>query len=1012
MNKSISRTMKSMLMATVAVTGVALAPKAYAQSADEKVTVTGTRIKQPNNTAATATSTISTRAIELAAEPNVVDVLRDYPQVAPATLSSVNSNFLTSGNGVNTLDLRNLSDDRTLVLVNGRRFISGVSGSNAVDFNAIPTDMIERIDIVSGGSSAVYGSDAVAGVVNIILKRNYEGVTATIQGATNPEYPTNDTFRASGTAGANFDGKRGNAIVNVTFERVGPAVAADRDTTAQDCASVPASIFLTTCGARSSYALGGNYRLSDPAGAGESGFRLNGNGTIQPFVTADGFSRNPLRLHMVPYDKRGFSGALNYDVLPEHTVFAELNWSRTSSKSDLEPFPLDSADVYGDTVQVGAATNTRLGIAPNNPFTPRSLLDQMCVNYGIGANLAACQAIARPALVTSLMATPDAATGFRHRLAEIGNRGNDYTSQTARSVIGLEGKLGSWDYELSHNFGVLTVVQQGRGQINTERLRQSLDVTDLNVDGDNNPNTNPQDVVCNDGGAVAAGCVAVNFFAPTGTFNSFTPAQFQWLNAPSSRQIEQTQEIVSFNATGEIIDIWAGAVEGVVGAEYRRETSSEIPDALTQSGGNGGNQEPPIIGDFDVWEAFTEVKVPLLKDLPGIKSLDVGGAARWSDYSTVGATFAYSANANWIVTDGIRIRGQIATAVRAPNIGELFAGRSETFAVVSDPCNNLRTALGGGALPGGPTNPVVIANCLANPAILARANTPTGFVLTLSEQQGTGGFSGGNINLSAEKADTSQFGIVITPAFWGDWLGNLTVSADYFTVEVNDAIEAVSRNDTLTACYTTPGLASPFCNQAPGNTVGFIRDINGALSEVNTALANSQRIVTDGFDVQASYQFAVGSLTGTDSDWGDLALNATLTHLNTYNTVVLPETTLEQTTQRAGHVGFAENKLFVNAIYSISDLTLSWSSQYLSDADEYAARGIIPAQWFHDVAGSYQVFEHVEVFGGIRNVGDNYVFVSQGTNGTSSSVPTGWTTFPDVYDGLGRRYYGGVRVKF
>ena len=613
------------------------------------------------------------------------------------------------------------------------------------------------------------------------------------------------------------------------------------------------------------------------------------------------------------------------------------------------------------------------------------------------------------------MAIPGAAIGFKHRLSELGNRGQDFNSSSARFVVGMEGKLGNWDYEVSTSYGRTDQNQVGGGQVNVSNLRQSLTSIDLNTDLDNNPFTLPGNVVCADAVARAQGCVAINFFGPVRTPLPWTQQQVAWILAPVFRQQEQTQHVVSANATGTLFENWAGDVDASFGAEYRREAGADTTDALTRTGQNGGNIAPSTRGAFDVWEAFSEVKVPLLNDLPMAKELNIHAAGRWSEYSTFGYTMAWSADGEWIPTPGLRFRGQLSRAVRAPNIGDLFTGASQTFGLVNDPCNNLRTPAGGGnTLVGAPTNPVVIANCLLNPALLARANTAGGFVITLAERQQVGGFTQGNPNLQPEKSDSQQFGIVITPDFWGDWLGNLTVSADYFVVDVADAIAAVGRNTTLTLCYQTPGLASPFCNPTPGGPVGLVRDVNGALTQVNTASGNVNQLETDGFEVQMSYNLDVANLFGSKEDeLGRLSLSGTFQHTNTYNLTTLvgtPQATLNSFLDTSG---LFANEATVGAVYSIGDVTLSWSSQWMGAIDGLdqahdLAPEEIPAQWFHDVSGTYDVTEYLSVYGGVRNLANNYVFIGQGG---FASVPTGWTTDPDSYDGLGRRYFFGVRVK-
>lgn len=1010
-------------MATVAASTM-LALPALAQSPSstpatvEKVTVTGSRIKQPNNSAATATSTITSTILEASGEPNAADVIRDLPQTGVSGTSSVNSNFSTTNNGINTINLRNLGEDRTLVLLNGRRMVAGVALSGIVDFNSIPVEMIDRIDIVSGGSSAIYGSDAVAGVVNIITRRDYEGLSANFQWGRPDEYNDADTWRASLFTGGNFADNKGNATFGINFDSAGPAYARSRPDSSIDCLSdayFGGSALAQTCPFYSGFAEGGRYNFNTPTGSAASVNRaLLSTGAIASFSSAtQGFNRQAKRLHSVPYEKRGVNGSLSYDFTSDLTVFSEFLWTNTISKSDIEPFPLDSADIFGENVQNGSLNNRRSGVAPDNPFMPRSMLDELCVRWGIAGSLAACQALARPALVTSLMATPDAAVGFQRRMTEIGNRGQDFDSTTTRAVLGIEGKIAHWDYDLSYVYGVTKANQIGGGQINALNFLNALRAVDLNTDADNNPATNPQDVVCADPAARLAGCVPVNIFTTTTVPGNWTQQQINWIKADVFRAQEQTQEVLTFNSTGDVFQNWAGMITGAVGAEYRLEKGRDTPDALSQSGLNGGNVTPPTAGSFDVWEAYAEVDVPLLSDLPFIQSLTAHGATRISEYSTAGKTNAFSGGLNWIVTDGVRLRGQWARAVRAPNIGELYTGASETFATVQDPCNNLEVTLADAAgapytnlNAAGPTDDTVIGNCLANPGIFARATAAGGFVLTQPELQGTGGFTQGNAGLEPETSDSRQFGIVVTPDFWGKWFGKLTLSVDYYDFDISDAIGSVSRNETLELCYTSVGLGSPFCNNTPGGPIGFVRDVNGALEEVNTALANVNAIKTSGVDIQLNYGFEVNSLVPVSSDLGSMSLNAQWTHLDTYDFTALAGTAFADTTTGVGEIGYAEEEALFSAIWNIGDLRLTWSGQYMTKGIDYAP-DIIPAQWFHDMSGRYQVMTNLSVYGGVRNLTDNYVFVGQGLD-----QPTGWTTFPDVYDGLGRRFYVGARVEF
>jgi outer membrane receptor protein involved in Fe transport len=1021
------RNARRVLLATtcaVAWSAVGSGPLAAQDSGPvEKVVVTGTRIKQPNTESNAEIQTIAQQKIELSGEANIADVLRELPIIGVPAISSTNSNFQTSANGVNTVSLRNLGTDRTLVLINGRRAVAGLPLTQIVDLNQIPTEMIERVDVLAGGSSAVYGSDAVVGVINVILKRNFEGVSVNVQAGATQHYEEHDTYQATGTMGANFAEGKGNAILSVGYSSAAPAYARSRDPV--DCLSglfFGLSAFEQFCPFLSGFAEGGVLRFSTAAGAASvnrvidhvDGTTLrplnqNGGGVL---ANADGFNRQSQRLHFVPFDRYQFTGLLNYEPVAGHNLFSEVSWSNTTSNAQIEPIPAATEDIFGATEQVGAILGQRMGIAPNNPFVPRNVLDFLGTRFGIDPAIIAGP---RQPLVDALMAIPGAAIGFQRRWTELGNRGQEFKSQTARFVFGAEGPIGNWDYEAGFIYGRTQQSQVGEGGgINTSNMREALNAVDLNTDGDNDPFTNPQDVVCGNPSARLEGCVPINLFLPVRTPGVWTAEQIQYIRAPIFRDQEQDQEILYMTFTGTLFDNWAGEVEAAVGAEYRREAGADITDALTRTGQNTSNIAPPTRGSLDVWEGFGEVQVPLLRDLPWVEELNIHGAMRVSSYSTFGYTQAWSADFEYIPTNGVRLRGQIGRSVRAPNIGELFTGASENFAVVVDPCNNLRTPAGGGnTLPGHPTDPVVIANCLANPGILARADTAAGFVLTQPELQGTGGFGQGNPALQPETGNSWQVGFVATPDLWAEWLGDLTLSVDYFHIEISDAIAALGRNQTLTLCYETPGLALPFCAQTPGGPRGFVRDVNGALVEVNVQAANQNEIESNGFDLQIFYSLELAELLAAETDdFGRLSLSANWQHTNALDTTVLAGTALAEVVAAVPSVGAFEDEWIFGAVYGFGDLTLSWTGQWMSavkgvDGPDDIAPEEIADQWFHDISARYDLTEYLSVYGGVRNVEDNNVFIGPGA---FAATPTGWATDPDTYDGLGRRYFLGVRV--
>ncbi len=978
-----SRTTTHRPLAALLVAGVslsALSTHALAQAApataDEEVVVTGTRIRQPNLTSATATVALDAKRLATIGELNLGDALRRLPQLGAQGLTTTNSNFLPQGQGLNTIDLRNLGADRTLVLVNGRRVVSGRPGTQNADLSMIPTALIKRVDVVTGGASAVYGSDALAGVVNIITDDAFDGVSLTAQGGWNDVYSTNHEVGLSLTAGSPFADGKGSAVFSLAYDDVGAAYARSRPETARDCLTLaPAGSALEqSCApsAGSSFAEGGVFQLTN-AGTFAVVTRVldpAAPGGVRPLATTDYYQRQPHRLNEIPLERFSFSTALGYDVAPGHRLYAEGGYIQTEASSLAEPFGLSSQSVYGLTQQDGQRRGVVAGIPLTNPYIPAGLLAQA---NALGSN----------------------AIGFVVRTSEFGERLAEIERQTARFVLGAKGDIGAgWAYDASYSWGQTTESLFATGQMNVLNYRNALNA--IVLDGV---------VVCADPAARAQGCTPFDPFNAVGAPGVLTQRQLDYLKADMTRDIEMEQEVFSAVVDGPIAELPAGSLAGVFGLEYRREHSSDRPDILSQRGLNGGNVTPVTEGGFDVYEMFGELHVPLLADQPWAKELSLHGAARLSDYSSIGQTFAWSSDLTWAVDDVIRLRAQFAHAVRAPNISELYRGPTESFALVADPCNQLRTAAGGGALPGGRTDPAVIANCLADPGIAARANSPTGFVLTTSEQQATGGFVSGNPLLRQETGETFTIGLVLTPADWG--LDGVTFSVDYFNIKIKDAIASVTRNETLNLCYASAGLSSPYC-------ANITRDMNGVLTAVNTGATNSRTMETDGLDVLASWRLDLGETFGLGDDYGALTLGVNYQYLNSFDVTTLPGTAYESVKSHVGLLGYFKHKAQLSALYEIGGFALNLDANVTSDAHNFNDPAVfrtpvkIPVQWFFDAQISYDVIDNATATFGVRNLTDEYVLIGQGR----AEAPLGWATDPTSYDGLGRRFYAGLTVKY
>jgi outer membrane receptor protein involved in Fe transport len=948
----------------IAQTASAAEEQTGAEEETGDVVVTGSRIRRPDLESASPVAVIGAEQIQSQGIVNTQDLLQKLPQVGIPGLSRSNSNFLTTGNGVATLDLRNLGDSRTLVLVNGRRFVPGVAGTSIVDVNNIPADFVERIDVVTGGASAVYGSDAIAGVVNYVLRTDLDGIIARAQ------YGLSDrgdsaNYNASLTGGTHFgsDG-RGSVIANVTYSKDEGLLSRDREISREDCSSAG-------CGPQSysSYAAQGRFQFlngdtasANTGGFGSNLFTFNPDNSVQlGFPTGYGFNRNAVRRITTPVER--IIGSLNaqYEVSDAATLFLESTYAKTKSSSQIEALALDSE------LDVGA----NYGI--NNPFIPTAIRQQIIARNsdGIAEND-----------VTSI--------AFRRRQNEVFSRSNTNDRDTFRIAGGVRGDLGSkWSYDLSGVYGELR--DRTRSQdIDINRYAQALNAT---TDASGN-------IVCADPVARAAGCAPINLFG----YNTASTAASQYVLATEARgvKIRNTQLVVTGNVAGSLFALPYGDVRASVGGEYRREKSAENWDALTNAGQNSGNQTPDTVGSFNVKEVFGELDIPLVRGVPFVESLSLQGAARYSDYSTIGTVFSWSAGGEYAPVRGLRFRGQYAIANRAPNINELFSSASETFPSVQDPCNGVTATSTG----------TYADACRAIPAIAAAVRNGGSFDYTLADIQGINGFDGGNRNLSEEKGKTLTFGAVIVP----DQVRGLSLTVDYFDIRLENAIDIVPRATSIQQCLLS-GLAQ-FCNNVIRNTTGRIQTVNA--QNVNIAATK-----TRGIDVDLKYSRAPGLL---DDD--RLSVSVLYTHTIGYKTQSDPSAPIYGGVGNLEYGSVFRDKVNATLTYGAGPFSLNWTTTYLSPmldtvrdefaetaeslglSDEIASHNEIKSYFYHDVQFRASVGERrgMELFVGVNNLFDRKPPKLEDT--VFYGTVTGTTTAADIYDPIGRRFYAGAQLRF
>lgn len=949
------------------------AAPAPAAAAPQRIEVTGSRIRSLNADSSSPIQVISAEEIAASGVSNIQELLLKVPNTGTPTISRTNSNFQTSSVGVSTIDLRNLGEARTLVLVNGRRYVSGVPGDTAVDLNTIPVQFIERVEIITGGQSSVYGSDAVAGVVNFIMKKDFAGVELDVKYG---ESSRGDDRRreANLTFGATSENGRGNVMAHIAVSKLGAVYSRDREASAVDQISLglftgaPGDFFTPVRPFFSSFNPGGTFTTFDPV-TGEPTLQttydaagnpvpVSTNGPNGDGVGATGFNRSAFRTIAVPTNRAMFAAQGSYEFVDGHTAFFEGTYAGTKTIAELEPFPLSSEDIYPATGGLVPAESFVNGVAVRNPLVPDLIYNAAQDTDGDGLR----------------------DYFFTRRIAEVGNRGATADRDMFRILSGVRGTItGTWEYDAYAAYGSTKEAQLSGGQVNVLNFRNALQaVTD--------PLTGQP--VCADANAVAQGCVPINVFG----YGSMSPAALQYIQAPATLSTKTTQKLVGASVTGEAAQLPAGPLGVVLGAEYRKEFSSSVPDALTQAGLNAGNATPPTEGGFDVTEIFGEVNVPILKDMPGAKLLELGGAVRAGDYSTVGNTTSWNASLKWEPVADFRIRATSSVSTRAPNINELFAPPSQDFpSDLVDPCLGVTLTS---------TTPQS-ERCRADPGVLANIQRNGAFTLNQPDLQGISGFNRGNPDLNDEKGKSLTFGLSFTPR---TSFGRLNVSADYFKIEIDRAIVQTPRQFILDQCYSGDESLCQFIDrreQATGQNSA------GSIEFIDAGETNSGGRFSEGVDLA----FGITSKVGP----GELSSQLTWTHMLQDYQVPLPGAERDQI---KGEVGAAKDKALLTLGYDWGNFGLASAVTYIGPSaldDQFLVQfGLAPGsvkvkeKFYTDFQFKYSPTKSTELYLGLQNAFDTKpppIITGLPANDTGAETDAG------TYDPIGRRWYVGMRIK-
>jgi iron complex outermembrane recepter protein len=957
----IQRAIRFALLTSAASAFGALAPSAQAaEDQIAEVVVTGSRIARPELEASTPVQIISSEAIQEQGSPNIADILAELPAVGTPGLSRTNSNFLTSSNGISTINLRNMEDQRTLVLVNGRRVVSGVGGTSTVDLNNIPTDLIKSVQVLTGGASAVYGSEAVAGVVNFVLKDDFEGVGLRAQTGLTSEHDRKQSL-VSLTLGQNIADK-GNVTLNIQYDKDDGLRSRDRKISAED---VP---FRSGFVPQGRFNLSGFDDTSDPPVPGHD-WTYDANNNLQDSFTGavDGFNRNAERYISVPVERILYTALAHYDLTEKTRVFFEGGYSEVDSNSSLEALATDNSDaVLPDGTVLG-------GLSIDNPFIPQAILDDM-TRLGVDT------------------------LPMIKRMKGVFDRSNVNKRDFYRFVLGLDGEMFTdWKWEVYYN--------QSRTKESTASETALRDRYYYALDAIADPGGTP---ICRDATARADGCVPFNPFG----LNSVSPEAAAYITRNGIKDTYVAtveQKVAAANITGPVFALPAGDLMVALGVERRWEESSEVYSPETQAGNTMGNALTNTVGKYDVNEAYLETIVPLIHDQPFAHSLEAEAAVRFGDYSTVGNVVSWKGGLSWAPVQDVRFRAVYSRATRAPNIGELYQGANQTFPTgLVDPCDGATAT----------STERGHDFCRTIPAIAAQIAQRGAFVYDENQDyQSIEGFDRGNPAVLEEEAQTWTVGMVLTP------MANLSVSIDWFDIKVDDAINFVPRQSSISDCVFSGGTSS-FCSLITREEVGTPRPRTpGTVFQVDSFPINAAALKTSGVDVAAAYGFEFANAQR-------LRFTIAYTYLDKLSLRPQLDSAVQNNKGQLdgdGRLGAGfEHRGNVGITYGIGDFTAVWRANYLGSIkdtldengpDEEPNPALepnindIPSYVYHDLQLRYE-------FGGDNQYtvflgGDNIFDKKPPVLGqTAASQITGTETAADTYDAIGRFIYGGIELKF
>jgi outer membrane receptor protein involved in Fe transport len=1056
---------------------------AESEDTGQVITVTGSRIRRPNLEASVPVTSIGGEQFFQQGDTNIGDALNELPQLR-STFAQQNPGLGIGIAGLNLLDLRGLGTARTLVLVNGRRHVAADILNNAVspDINTIPNDLIERVDIVTGSQSAIYGSDAIAGVVNFVLRRDFDGVQVRGQaGITDAGFGGNQYVSAM--IGKNFADDRGNITLHGEYAHQERVFGSDipwfrsQDNFAvvdvdpaglpngsdgfpdrvfvRDIRSASINRFglipITQRNSQAPCGLGiGSTNGATATGTGSTAYNCTfvfdqagnlspqtgtryGQGIIGGITGGNGQTgREDRLLSVLPYQER-----MNFNLLAHFTVsdafepFIEAKWNRVNTLgSNAGP-----SFIQGQQVQFDARERVRL----DNPFlTPaqRTLIGNAILASNCNTSLtAACPATTNigtaeePNIIqgnlTPAQRAQIAAGTYRfviaRQLADSGIRDEDFQRDTYRIVVGARGTFNEdWNYEISANYGKFKEDTTTFGYLDRQRFLLSLDAGRNPVTGQIqcrsqfDPASATAFAAAGGAPRLAADIAACVPYNPFGGADNSAAAQYFNYNARHTASLEQFDVLAFMGGDlSQLFELPGGPISFALGGEYRRENARYTNDPFVESGATNavviGQFDPPT---FEVKEAFGEVRIPLLRDMPFFHELSLNAAGRVSDYKgAVGTVYTWNVGGEWAPVQDIRFRANYGKALRAPNVSETGFPAVPNFAPgFNDPCSSGNIGTGSGSR---------AANCLADlgPALLAGLPNVS-YSLPI--------ISGSNPDLEPETSKSLTIGAVLQPRF----LPGFSLSVDYYDIKVNGVIVSLSAQTIANNCYDQPSLDNVFCGlfeRYRGTTAGPQGTAPGQIlaNSLVSAGVNFAKRERRGIDVNLAYRTKLTE---------DVRLDTQLIYVHGLKSSNFENPALPNFENRLlGELGDPQDEFRLDLDVGYKQFTLGYrmryiGPQYLLNYEDfnaldtactstcppnnldYADRETYPKVFYHDFRFAWDLKD-------LGGFGRDFQFYVGIDNAFNRKPPLGTTATGDragsaIYDIRGRNFYSGFRARF